>query len=821
MALEQVVSDYKSNDDDDKQQMKLNWKELKIKMKAGDIGFYRDFLNENMNSLEVNISDPKNDNTLLMYAAEMGQYNIAHLLIQYNADINIINKHSKKTALSYAQQYGYYNIAVLIEFSRIGASLGAQVKDKIDTINRQDGIINNMLNKMDINTINDITAHLIDSIANKLAFSDDILNLCWASLYKILGIHPLQSQLYKTLIATYSDIVCDTANKRDWQWLNDYFISSTIWFRRYSFYSNGEELLFNQLLRIIEIETLKQCQNSLKDQIEDMKTNQSSIWKELIHFEYKSEDEPIPRQDSIEHGLECEYTKKELLLLKPKQSAFDTVHFYDLNNYLDALIIRANEVQDYFENDMNVIVSQFKSELNDTNIFYKKGPLKKVKRCIEKTESDYFNAEYPTSAQLLDINRCSITFTSPRTMINALKLLIVNINDAEHNRTCIINIVRCKNGWQSFLNEKDIKYQYNDIKVNVVIQSPRTKQAIIGEIQFTLDFMVQFKTSKSHALYSVERLSEFTDNFKAISPFLMDKNKQLFTLAINGDTKGISKYMINNNIKSDELLNIVNDKNQTVLAPICEFNHVKALKLVIHNYSNNETLIKALQTGDTFVGDTPINYALKKNAKNVIQLLIARYPTIMMNYNDSLHYAMMFDDVAYLEQYLSQISAVEKRINIKMKNESPFLTASKYGSIHCIKALFDWINNTKNDGLLKSILLFKNKSGDIPLTFLCLHQHMECMQLVLERTKQINATLIREMIWHQNNVGNTVFMKSVAKNQLKSAECVFNWIDTKEDKIKYLKLQNKRNETVQQIAIRRNNSELAEMINGWMIELSK
>ena len=411
-------------------------------------------------------------------------------------------------------------------------------------------------------------------------------------------------------------------------------------------------------------------------------------------------------------------------------------------------------------------------------------------------------------------------------MINTLNLFIKIINDKENNKTNIKSIIRCKNGWNNN-NNNSFKYEYKDIKLNVVIEI-NNNIAIIGEIQFTLNWMVQFKSLKSHSLYSIERLCEFTDNFNEISPFLMDKNKQLFTLAINGDKKGISSFIINNNIKSNQLLNIINDKNQTVLAPICEFNHIQCLKLIINNYSNNEIFINSLQTGDTFIGDTPIDYAFKKNAIDIIKFLSIKYPKIMLKYNNSLHFAMRFDNVEFLKLYLSMINIenisfekLEKKLNTKFKNESPFIIASKYGSINCIKIFIEWIINN-NDKLLKSILFFQTKQGDIPFTFLCINGYIQCLSLLFNKLLLLNnKKLIKQQIYHKNNSGNNAFMKSILRNQQKSAKFILDLIQSNDEKIKYLKLENKKNETCQQIAIRRDNKQFAQIINEWIIKYSK
>ena len=129
---------------------------------------------------------------------------------------------------------------------------------------------------------------------------------------------------------------------------------------------------------------------------------------------------------------------------------------------------------------------------------------KTLTRCQTKVENDYLHENYPTSAKILDINRCALQFDNIISLINFMKIFINKINNKKSG--CITKIIRVKNGWKEY-NEN--RPQYTDIKLNCVINNGNNK--IIGEIQLLLSLMSDFK-KVSHKLYSVERLSEFMYN---------------------------------------------------------------------------------------------------------------------------------------------------------------------------------------------------------------------------------------------------------------------------------------------------------------------
>ena len=103
-------------------------------------------------------------------------------------------------------------------------------------------------------------------------------------------------------------------------------------------------------------------------------------------------------------------------------------------------------------------------------------------------ENDYINEEYPTSAKILDINRCALQFKTIPSMMKYLKIFGEKIENGESG--CMKAIIRCKNGWSEGVFN-DSHPSYTDIKLNVLLSSSRDG-SIVAEIQFLLDIMVCF-----------------------------------------------------------------------------------------------------------------------------------------------------------------------------------------------------------------------------------------------------------------------------------------------------------------------------------------
>ena len=57
-------------------------------------------------------------------------------------------------------------------------------------------------------------------------------------------------------------------------------------------------------------------------------------------------------------------------------------------------------------------------KIDDFKVTYRRGPVKLLERALNKAQNHYSDKEYPTSACVLDLNRCSLIFDD----INSLEM---------------------------------------------------------------------------------------------------------------------------------------------------------------------------------------------------------------------------------------------------------------------------------------------------------------------------------------------------------------------------------------------------------------
>ena len=85
---------------------------------------------------------------------------------------------------------------------------------------------------------------------------------------------------------------------------------------------------------------------------------------------------------------------------------------------------------------------------------------------------------------------------------------------------CLKRVVRIKNGFGSIPDESWnvdlLKFDYADIKLNVVIENEKENVRLIGEIQFLLSFMLEAK-KKGHSIYGFVRKQDYFEQMYQIS----------------------------------------------------------------------------------------------------------------------------------------------------------------------------------------------------------------------------------------------------------------------------------------------------------------
>ena len=337
--------------------------------------------------------------------------------------------------------------------------------------------------------------------------------------------NPLQSPLFKVMMKTYRQILQNTDDKEGWKWLKAYFIKSVIWYLPHPINkktldqrksddthdeddggSNKQEILqqtlFWELLHRVRTESKKQSDILLKHKIDAIQTNEPDQWNQLISYNVNTSHSKDARQDKVK-AIIPKYTANDLSADKyPPSTHFDAKIHYDTNIYLNELLFQANIMDNMFQRDMKFITKSIRKETG-MNVTYRAGPVKTLARAKVKVENHYAHYSYPTSAKILDINRCAIQFKNVPDMMKYINTLTTKIEKKEAR--CLIELIRCKNGWTVY----DPKYpQYTDIKLNVLIQDPNDKtKRVIAELQFLLNLMSAFK-KKAHKLYGVERKYE-------------------------------------------------------------------------------------------------------------------------------------------------------------------------------------------------------------------------------------------------------------------------------------------------------------------------
>ena len=101
--------------------------------------------------------------------------------------------------------------------------------------------------------------------------------------------------------------------------------------------------------------------------------------------------------------------------------------------------------------------------------------------------------------------RCSVTFETPKELLDTLKYMI---DEIENNKSeSFSKILRIKNGFRNILkwNPNNLDdYGYVDLKINVIFNNPNKTEAQIVEIQFLLDFLLKAK-KLGHKYYGIKR----------------------------------------------------------------------------------------------------------------------------------------------------------------------------------------------------------------------------------------------------------------------------------------------------------------------------
>ena len=272
------------------------------------------------------------------------------------------------------------------------------------------------------------------------------------------------------------------------------------------------ELLYGYFVKEMRKRTPKQAK-MIKDACKKASKYHSKEWDQLLNYQCNNISHILGnnqlRQDCIEYieniqrksfniksilpAIDETELSKRSALFEPENASGDFEAFEDANQheYLSKCLVIAHTVNESFHNTMRLIVDLINNDREGTSAIYRQAPLKTRQRCINRCFKKFHDKLYPNSAHILDFVRGSIKFNNCKDMIEGINIFTKYIDENAH-KGCIVSIVKCKNDFSQFLRANP-KYIYCDIRFNVVICDRISGDAIIGEVQFILDWMLDAK----------------------------------------------------------------------------------------------------------------------------------------------------------------------------------------------------------------------------------------------------------------------------------------------------------------------------------------
>eukprot|EP01084_Bolivina_argentea_P134100 236608_1 len=352
-------------------------------------------------------------------------------------------------------------------------------------------------------------------------------------------------------------------------------------------------------------------------------------WKQLTTYSLPDTYERV-RQDLVPNGLVSTYSHEQLL--QTSGSKFNSPRFYDHNQYLSQLNLLAQIVDDDFQlavqemfnidlvkgtgNLYDVIVNEDvdQGKKGDGVVVYQRGPLKCIDRARNKTQNDYPDEAYPTSACVIDFNRCALIFSDIPTLLGALQLFVNKVKYFQSGN--IIGIARCKNGFIEYVQE----IGYADVKLNVIIKG--THNNIIGEVQFLLARMKAFK-NKAHRLYTIQRQKENIEAYVSkILPILQNEDKHCWIAGSRGSVKELCEIMVTLNYSVQDLMKQDPSSGRTIVHSICLIGHVKAFQF-LKKISTVKEFVQFTCLDENVQGIPAVSYAIWKGHTELIKELLS------------------------------------------------------------------------------------------------------------------------------------------------------------------------------------------------------
>ena len=476
----------------------------------------------------------KNKHESLYHAATLyDNMNIFDLLTEIDNDCTkfkreIDNKSAKEIALA----EGQWEIYEKILFSKNGAKMKEKVLKEKNRLDLQRGTADRFLsiiNKDSKEGMEKLVSIVIDLLNNRQPISDDMLLACWRyerRKKEFFNENKFEnSKLWIAIENITNQVLQLPLNKIDFVWFKSFLFHSAIWYEsvfekpptaiantetetaddkketekeKEKTTKTGESkdneksrngILYDKLISMVS-KKLEMQKEYLRENVE-LLIKSDSFFKEMINFNefcVDNQNSDALRQDNaslLTYPNLPLFAEGELKMFGLKQS-------YESNAYLSDLIVKSHLMNDKFQLTMKNDI--LKDVSKSIKFIYRGGPVKRMTRCVAKSESDYAMKAFPVGASIIDTIRASICVDSSKDLINLLKIVIERIDKGD---TCLKRVLRIKN---MFVNNKkhygnnddnnDWLYRYADLKLNILMEWEN--RSLIVECQFLVGTRLLF-----------------------------------------------------------------------------------------------------------------------------------------------------------------------------------------------------------------------------------------------------------------------------------------------------------------------------------------
>ena len=410
---------------------------------------------------------------------------------------------------------------------------------------------------------------LMSLLELNMAISDDLFVLCGIYCHYCCLMNKVAKekdvQMYK-IGDEFFDIVTDLIiecldgddnhfKTRNYQWFKEYILHSNFWMVKYD-----EGYYFDYILFRVNA-LLKKQKKFIWDNIQNAQKGKKNaiLFEQMCNFGVKNSPDatattlatPALRQDKIDKGFVADANETDIIVMNSQMgdshSSFNIEFENNTKIYLTKCLTFAHINNETFQ-------SQMKEYFESNDKFgikcqYAKAPVKTYDRCVVKSTTDYSKAQFPTSANILDFLRFSVSFNNINDLLDGLNKFVSDINNGVAPQCLLPNgILRIKNGFSSILNnwKSKLDAEYCDIKINLIYRNGNNSKQMIVEAQFLLKFLLKAK-KMGHKYYGIVRQQEFVDGV-INEVYNIDHNYKKFQSKVSaiiesGDTNNLTKHL--------------------------------------------------------------------------------------------------------------------------------------------------------------------------------------------------------------------------------------------------------------------------------------